>query len=216
MIVYSLFILPFIASVSFINLVGNLKKSRKIIVISKPLIVPLIILYHVMDVFHVNWFLIVGLLFGWFGDILLLDKEKKSRFLLGLLSFLAGHIFYILGFAFTTKFVCYDWWLLLIVIPYVIFSYFIYQYLKNELAEMKLPTLIYIVVICVMSVFAFFRMSSSTPISFGFIYIGSVLFIVSDTMIAINYFKKQIRNSEFFIMLTYILAQLMIATGFSI
>jgi uncharacterized membrane protein YhhN len=48
----------------------------------------------------------------------------------------------------------------------------------------------------------------------GFVFAGSLCFMVSDSMLAYDTFRKKIKYGSFLIMLTYILAQLFITLGF--
>jgi len=64
-----------------------------------------------------------------------------------------------------------------------------------------------------MSLMALNRFKTVTLPSFSFVFVGSVLFIISDSIIAIDKFLVQIPHDRFFVMSTYISAQFLIMTG---
>jgi uncharacterized membrane protein YhhN len=88
--------------------------------------------------------IIVGLLFSLAGDILLM--LPSDRFIPGLVSFLAAHLFYIAAFTSGTGF-GFSWRAL----PYVLYDVAIPCILAPHLGQMKLPVVVYMVVILVMA-----------------------------------------------------------------
>ena len=64
-----------------------------------------------------------------------------------------------------------------------------------------------------MSSMALNRYGNGHPISFSYVFVGSLLFVASDTMIALNKFMIAIPYEGIFIMLTYISAQYLIMKG---
>jgi uncharacterized membrane protein YhhN len=64
-----------------------------------------------------------------------------------------------------------------------------------------------------MSAMALNRKGNGHPKSFTYVFIGSVLFVLSDSMIAINKFFHPIQNEGILIMSTYIAAQFLIMRG---
>jgi uncharacterized membrane protein YhhN len=158
-----------------------------------------------------------ALLFSWFGDILLLFVESfASFFLYGLIAFLISHIFYILAFSKVVHkpldvalFKRYPWMLL---IPYG-YAVYVYSELKSHLGEMALPVLIYMVVISTMLAVAMSRYAKVVMTSFIWILMGAVLFVASDSILAINKFHHHIAYADYLIMITYMLAQFFIVKG---
>ena len=83
--------------------------------------------------------------------------------------------------------------------------------LAPSLNDMAIPVYVYLTVITTMGIMATFRDSSNM-----LVLCGAILFIVSDSMIAINKFSMPIIASDYFIMITYYLAQFLIVNGFII
>jgi uncharacterized membrane protein YhhN len=81
--------------------------------------------------------------------------------------------------------------------------------LTPSLEDMALPVYVYLTVITVMGITAAFRYPTS-----GLVVCGALFFIVSDSMLAIEEFQDPFPASEYFVMITYYLAILLIAYGF--
>ena len=85
------------------NLVAIYLNNDTLRVIAKSLLVPVLIIYFSLQTRGVNsvlktWVLL-ALIFSWFGDLLLIFEEKRSIFfLLGLSSFFVAQVFYIVFF----------------------------------------------------------------------------------------------------------------------
>jgi len=101
-------------------------------------------------------------------------------------------------------------WLL---IPVIIYGLVLVFYLYDDLAEMKLPVIIYAAVILTMLSGAINRIEKVNRKSYYLVLAGAILFVISDSSIAINKFSHQFECSGIVIMATYILAQYLIVTG---
>jgi uncharacterized membrane protein YhhN len=60
---------------------------------------------------------------------------------------------------------------------------------------------------------ALFRFGKTTAGSFAMVFGGAILFMISDSLIAINKFLEPLPQSGFWIMTTYIGAQFLIVRG---
>jgi uncharacterized membrane protein YhhN len=78
---------------------------------------------------------------------------------------------------------------------------------------MKFPVLIYGLVIGTMLAFALWQYGKVPARAAWFFIVGALLFVASDSMLAINKFKTPITHGGLWIMGTYILAQYLIAKG---
>jgi len=185
--------------------------------ITKPLLMPLIILYYIFNVnlLAINWFLVIALIFGMLGDISLMIGREGKWFMIGLGSFLVGHIFYIITYLLLSassllQFPPIGWFLLL---PLVGLTLFFFLRIKGKMGELQIPTMIYLVVIFLVSFFAMLLLSVFSPLAFIFVYLGPILFIISDGLIAVDKFDTKISNEGVYVMITYVLAQLFITQG---
>ena len=166
--------------------------------------------------FHKRVF--AGLIFGLAGDIFLMFASgNESYFLWGLFSFLIGHICYTSAFYLDFKSApeldkrgariaigtC-----AILVIGF-------YLYLRPYLGHMKLPVMIYMLVISMMVMMACFRNLRVNAISFNLILTGAILFMISDAILAYNKFVQPFSTGQIIIMSSYMAAQYLITIGAS-
>lgn len=185
--------------------------------IFKPLIIIWLMASFVLQLRYVQnslkkW-IIFALFFSWLGDVLLMfDQEDSLFFLMGLSSFLIAHIFYILFFHFVRirEMVKSRWYLLLIV---AIYYGVIIAILSPYLGDMKLPVRIYAVVISFMFLLAMHMLFMKNKMTGLRMMTGALLFVISDSLLAINKFYQPFEMAGFFVMSTYGLAQLFITEG---
>lgn len=151
----------------------------------------------------------VSLLFSTLGDIFLgIDGEKL--FVFGLGSFLIAHLFYIVLFVRNRpKPMLASADQKIIAALVIIFSAAMFAWLWPNLGDLRLPVAVYLCAITGMGVTATLA-GFRTP----WVVIGAVLFIVSDSMIAVGKFKSPIEYSNYLIWATYYVGQLFIALGF--
>ena len=157
-----------------------------------------------------------GLLFGLFGDCFLMFVHLDSNFfILGLISFLIGHVLYITAF-----YLDYKWqtgiekkssWLA--IITFGVFGIGFYLYLRPYLDALNIPVMIYAFVISLMAVMAVNRKGRVNTTSFNLIFYGAILFLISDSILAYNKFVSPIKFSGLAIMSTYMIAQYLITMG---
>ena len=183
---------------AIIHLFGAKNEYKTIIYISKPLLMPLLALYFTFGSIaleNFNWLIIVALLCGCVGDTCLIFKHQKSYFLTGMVSFLCGHVFYIISFlsSLGSNFLVLLISAPLLILPALVILYLLYPKIKDGLGDMKLPVFIYVGVIFLMHLSAILRVTG-IPIycpCFIFVYLGSFLFIFSDSLIALDKFNQK-------------------------
>ena len=207
-----LFLFLVSAILDFIYIKKEVPKSR---FFSKTLLMPLLLLYYLLSTNKPIIFLIFALIFSFFGDLFLLFEDKKSFFILGLLSFLIAHLFFFLTFFISSNyFKGAPFHIYLFLIPYFIYGAYLFKYLKPEINKFQFIILIYIFIIIIMSFSTIPRYYFVSFKEFIFPFLGSILFIISDSLLSIKKFKKKIKENSISIMLTYILAQFFIISGF--
>lgn len=187
--------------------------------ITKPLIVITVAGYFFYATKNVQsrlkvW-IVSALLFSWVGDILLMFQDKKSLFfLLGLSSFLLAHIFYIIFLhkvRLAEKIKPRLWTLLVVAVYYSV----LIAFLSPWLGDMRLPVRVYGMVISFMLLLALHLLFLANRQAGLYIAIGAILFVLSDSLLAINKFYQPFEAADFLIMLTYGLAQLFLIIGAS-
>jgi uncharacterized membrane protein YhhN len=199
------------------DLVGIQLQNKELQFFSKPLIIPSLIGYFYSQIQIISkgisrWVLI-ALLFSFAGDVLLMFDEKDSIFfLLGLSSFLLAHIFYILFFhqvRVKEKIKSNHWLLVAVVVYYAA----LISLLSAHLGDMKIPVLVYGIVISFMFMLAMHMLFIKNISAGKWMMFGALLFMISDSVLAINKFYQSFEGAGILIMLTYGLAQLFIVLG---
>lgn len=138
-------------------------------------------------------FLLAGLILCLAGDVFLALPQKKM-FLYGLFSFLSGHILYAFAFLSLAK-AGPDLWIVLLTIMLV--SGAVYCWLIPYLGSMKIPVLLYIVVISMMLVTAWSVTGNLglPPSGRTMIVAGAFIFYLSDMFVARDrFYKKEFLN----------------------
>jgi uncharacterized membrane protein YhhN len=156
-----------------------------------------------------------GLIFSWAGDVILeFSRVNEGMFVAGLLFFLLAHIMYLIVFLTTPGknylFSNHRW----LMLPVMIYGIGLVSGLYGDLAEMKLPVIIYAIVILAMLSGAINRKEKVNQRSYWLVLAGAILFVISDSSIAVNKFSLPFESSGIIIMSTYILAQYLIVTGY--
>jgi uncharacterized membrane protein YhhN len=183
----------------------------------KPLLIPVLAGYFLsqtkVGTTNLKKWILAALFFSWVGDVLLMFETKsKIFFLLGLSAFLIAHIFYIIFFhnLRVKENIRSNLWLLLIVVTYYAVLITI---LSPQLGDMKLPVRIYGIFISFMFMLAMHMLFIKNKTAGRWMIAGAFLFVVSDSVLAINKFYQSFESAGIIIMLTYGLAQLFIIEG---
>jgi uncharacterized membrane protein YhhN len=205
------------AIVLIANISGGLLKHQWLYYISKPLIVVSIAAYFLSQTSYsstsLKKWILFALFFSWVGDILLMFQVANQLFfLLGLSSFLLAHIFYIIFFQTirAREKIRPKVWLLLIVLVY--YTPLI-SFLSPHLGDMKMPVIIYGAVISLMLSLAMDMLFIQDKRAGRLMMAGALLFVLSDSVLAINQFYQSFPLAGVIIMLTYGLAQFFIIEG---
>lgn len=182
----------------------------------KPLLLlPLILMVFSTSEVKGKIFLVLALLFSWAGDILLLFVYKgQTFFLLGLIAFLVAHILYIVLFRkmmdSTKRNPKKDALMYILVGLYLATLMYV---LFPVLGEMRIPVIVYALVICTMLVHAFWASGSMAEQAGKQLLSGAILFVISDSILAINKFHTPFSSASFLIMLSYLFAQYSITSA---
>jgi uncharacterized membrane protein YhhN len=145
-----------------------------------------------------------GLVFSATGDFLL-ALQGKGYFVYGLSSFGIAHIMYIAAFF---EKPASDKRRIALAAVFIIYGITVWNVLAPNLGNMLLPVSIYILLITGMGIST--TMGENNNL---LVIAGAILFVCSDSFIAINVFLSKIPNSSFWIMLTYFPAQFFITLG---
>lgn len=209
----TLFIFLIVAVIELLSKIFGWDSIGNVQITVKPLLMPSLAAYFFFSVKQKNklaFLIIIALLFSWTGDVMLMFEELKPiYFMLGLVSFLLAHIIYIFVFNksshdFKPKIFTYSTGFLL-----MLFGMLMLLLMWSGLGNLKIPVTVYTSVIMIMGVSALFRKADGASL----VLIGAILFIASDSLLALNKFYEDFVAADFWVMLTYILAQYFIISG---
>ncbi len=190
--------------------------------ITKILLLPTLMLFlavqqYAQDAPKGKWFVLFAMFGSFLGDVLL---SFDHLFIIGMVAFMSTHFFNILMFLKinqfsqpkSNKFK---------VIAFLLgsFCWFIYFQLKDAMGGLIYPVLVYMILICAAALMAIHAGGNSKGalISKLFWFPGMLFFISSDAVLAFNKFDwsihHPIKNIGLITMLTYGIAQLLLAKG---
>ena len=193
--------------VSTLDIIGVALNNSLLQTIFKPMIIlSLIALYYFAVEKKNNWYLF-ALAFSLLGDVLLMDKS--NLFLYGIGAFLLTQILYIIiivrQMQKPSNFHKY-----LYAFLFVNYVVYLLTLLKPNLGDLFYPVLVYGITISVFGLVATLNyVTKRTRLSL-YLMSGAMLFIASDSMIALNKFHIAQTFYPIMIMITYVLAQYLI------
>lgn len=183
----------------------------------KPLLVPLLVLGFGRSLWRHRFFWI-AMTGCWLGDVLLLFEASEWFFIFGLLAFLTAHIFLSLlyrrlrhdgdGMLGPQK--------LRASFPLILWATGLVVILFPKLGPLQIPVIFYSLVLLVMVLQALFRYGFTSSASFWQVFLGAFLFLVSDSLLALNKFLTPLPQAGLVIMITYVGAIFFIVTGLAL
>ena len=169
-----------------------------------PIILLLLQIYFSSNVLA-NQLLLFGLIFSLLGDLSLL---RKNLFYLGLLFFLTAHILY---FSLFIIFAIDVNWIL--VVPFIFYSIILFSLLNLASIIKSSAIILYMSAISLMGFSGLNLYLERFDIPSLLIFLGGLIFILSDSVLAYNKFKSHFKVAEIVILSTYYLAQTLIVIG---
>ena len=164
---------------------------------TKTLLLPMLTLIYLTEakskISQLNKTFIAGLIFSFLGDLFLLFNWG---FLPGLGSFLLAHIFYIFCFKYLSKKKVAPKYAVIIFLYFISLIAFLYPYLN----EMKIPVIVYGITISTM---LYFSLKTGNVK----LILGALMFVISDSVLAINLFVNKGTLLGVLVMMTYVAAQ---------
>jgi uncharacterized membrane protein YhhN len=209
-------LLPMVVIMVLVDFGGQTHVLR---LIFKPLIMVWVALYFVVNLKDRNHPILLpamlAFFFSWMGDIALLFSGSLF-FLMGLGSFLISHLCYIwvfqrrVGLLKNTLLARRPLWIL----PFLLYGILLAWILLPRVnVSLKIAILFYTATILAMAVSALDRKGAVPGNSFLLVMAGALFFLFSDSAIALNKFVVKIPWSGYWVMSTYIAAQVLIMLG---
>lgn len=208
-------LLPFVIA-AIIQMIGTATSNPSFIHFTKPLLMPTLALawHYTASARQIPWkWPVMGaLLFSTAGDILLMRPEL---FLFGLAAFLVAHLVYIYTYRQISKgktgFLNQYPWLLIV---FTLYPVALVGWLWSDIpAAMRIPVVIYALVIATMAAMAVNLKGILSGSGARWLMMGALLFVISDSLIAVNKFGHPFPDARVAIMGTYIMGQYAIVRG---
>lgn len=184
---------------------------------SKPLLLLVLVGWFIQATYRnasqLRLFFLTALLFSWAGDVLLMFESLGADFFIaGVAAFMLAQLMFTFSLrnflVLQRQSVNY-----LLLIPVLGFYSILMYYLYPRLGTFKIPVIIYAGVISTMLFFALQFVSLRHPAR-QMILAGAVMFVLSDSLLAMNKFYARFNFAEIYVMLTYGLAQWALTAGF--
>jgi uncharacterized membrane protein YhhN len=206
-------LLALIAASAAAAIYGAVRGRRRLHYAAKPLATALVLLLAVLAPAPVSGvyrgLVALGLALSLAGDVFLM--LPRDRFVAGLASFLAAHLCYIAAFASQSQPPSY-------FVPIVVLAAYgavLLRLLWRHLGRLKAPVLAYALVLLGMAWMAAEQWNEAASPRAFLALAGAVLFVVSDSALALDRFRRRIPGAQAIILATYWAAQALIALSVS-
>lgn len=191
------------------------KSATKGILLTKPVVSLLFVVTAlVQHPLSSSYFsaILIALVLSLIGDVCLIFMDSRKMFMAGLLSFLLGHVAYIVAFFPFIRIGAATW------IGLCIFSAvgtIVFRWLRPNLGTMKLPVAAYILIITTMVVCAVTLLCNSGLSAAGryLVLIGALSFYASDIFVARNQFVTDAYINRLIGLPLYYFAQFLLAVS---
>lgn len=201
-----------IASIVFLlvaitDVYAVITQNKSLEMIFKPLLMTTLVVVYLVSVKKPNFWLISALFFSFWGDVFLLDKA--NYFVFGLASFLLAHVMYIkMTTQFLTKKAVSK--IVLAAIPFVLLFTGLLFLIFDNLAEMLVPVIVYGITIATFGASTLLNYQQEKSTTNTWLLLGALLFIASDSLIALNNFYQPKHLFDVSIIILYVVSQYLI------
>jgi uncharacterized membrane protein YhhN len=201
--------------VAIIHLVACLMELQTLHDVTKPMLMILLAAYYfIASGENRSMVVLASLVFSLAGDVLLMNP---SNFIIGLVAFLIAHLLYIVAYRqhtnVTDRQPLHGVQRVRMSFPIVLAGTGLVVVLFPRLGDLKVPVIFYAAVITFMVLTALFRLGKTNTRSFWLVLAGAILFMASDSILAINKFLSPVDSASFFVMLSYLGGQWLIVEG---
>ncbi|MBE7688814.1 hypothetical protein F6A46_11330 [Tenacibaculum finnmarkense genomovar ulcerans] len=196
--------------IAILDVYAVIIQNKSLEIIFKPLLMTSLAVLYLVSIKKdekANFWLVSALFFSFWGDVFLLDKT--NYFVFGLGSFLVAHIMYIkmtVNFLRKTAIVK----IVKSAIIFVALFVGVFLLIKDNLAEMLVPVLVYGTAISGFGTCALLNYQQEKSTENTVLLLGAILFIASDSGIALNNFYNPTHFFDIAIIILYVLAQFLI------
>ncbi len=230
---FLLWSIPFFC-VSIYHLAVCVRNKNKLADLTKAFLMPMLLfgywgfiaLSRGQSVLEQNTVLLsLGIIFGGMGDMYLLKQHETQNFVRGLLAFFIGHIFYLIVilsvFSFLplpTSFIVIA---IIVYLALVVATWFMNNCQKGPIGVAVVLYALLLVGINAISLFLLIGHYiqggfAAIPTNITLLFIGSLVFLISDAALSRTIFVKEFPMHRFIVMVTYLAAQFLIVYSIAI
>lgn len=196
-----------------LHLIACYRRYPKMRGATKVLLMPLLCALYLACSKEFRLLVVLALVFGWLGDVFLLFKSRKIFMLLGICSFAFGHVFYVGAFLSG-----YPSLHVLMLIPIALCAAWMMFVRKKLLPyapkSLQKPGFVYALLLSLTGLSALYLLLLTQRLPYLIAFVGGLFFMVSDTILTGQQYRRETRHGNFFVMLTYIAAQLLLILCF--
>lgn len=194
----ALYLIPVLAVTVFFLIRAEFRKAQRHIYVLKPVSTLLVIVIALISLGEAQMNptyttgVLIGLALSLGGDVALMFQSNRKAFMIGLVLFLLAHVAYAIMFVLLDPVHTGDWLPALVML--VIGASF-YVLIRDGLGTMRIPVIVYIVIISVMVILAVstFVGSAFATTQAWIVTVGAILFYISDVILAANRFWKSFK-----------------------
>lgn len=190
--------------VAIIDVYAVITQNKSLEVVFKPLLMTTLVVMYLISAKKVNFWLVSALFFSFWGDVFLLDK--MNYFVFGLASFLIAHFLYIKMISKFLKKQPISKMLKSALVFIILFTGVLFL-IKDNLGEMLVPVIVYGIAISTFGTCALLNYQQEKTSANKRLLLGAILFIISDSLIALNNFHSQRPVFDIAIIILYVAAQ---------
>ena len=202
------FLIGIVVASALLEVIAEASGKRRAVYVLKPLTTSLIVVLALALPNPVSTFygaaIVLGLLFSLMGDVFLM--LPSDRFVAGLTSFLLAHLCYIAAFSSAAGSLS-----VVAVALLLAWGGLLLWLLWPELGKLRAPVTLYSAVLLVMAWTAIGQSSNGQPGRAALAAGGALLFVASDSALALDRFVRKDRRLQLLVLSTYFAAQLLIA-----
>lgn len=208
----------FLALLAIVHLISCWRGDDDLRKPTKVALMPVVALTYLAFARQPSLWVVAGLLFGCLGDLFLLWPLKKKYFAIGTSAFFLGHVCYLI-FIYTHYAIRVSWiWIVLVSAIYAAGVVVVYSRSRKSIPRALRPlSLAYMIMLCVLSVSLILPLLTAFGWGRLVAFFGATCFLASDGVLCDMLFvrKAEPTKQNFAVMLTYILAQTLLAMGFA-
>ena len=192
---------------AMVDVYAVITENKVLEIIFKPLLMTTLVFVYLAGVEKADFWFVSGLFFSFLGDVFLLDKA--SYFTFGIASFLVTHLIYIkITVGFLEKYTKEN--IFMSAIPFILLFIGVLYLTFENLGFLLVHVMIYGITIATFGAITLLNYRQKRTSENLLLLLGAILFILSDSLIAVNNFYSSQQAFNILIILLYLFAQFLI------